>query len=215
MGMKAIQVISYACILFVTMSCAHKPADIQFCENQKCGVLTESDSKEALFLKLTAMIKASLNKKIPMIVSPEKGGKADKDIFVPFTWTDGGTSYSFSPRIHSLTFTDILSIDQENREIKVMAQADTSYPAFSAVTCMCGTYPADSPTVQIPFSLNVKSSKEIIFRGRTTIAVFNLSFDGLIDYIDTDGAFWGCPFNITLTIGHFFTIREGYLHLAL
>ncbi len=212
--MKAIQVIFYVCILLVIMSCAHKPTDIQFCENQKCTVLTEADSKEALFLRLTDMIKANLNKKVPLIVSPEKGGKADKDIFVPFTWTNGGSSYNFSLRIHSLTFTDILSIDQENREIKVMVQADTSYPAFSAVTCMSGTYPADSPTVQMPCSINVKSSKEIIFQGRTMIGVFNLSFDGLIEYIDTDRAFWGCPFTITLTIGQFFTIKEGYLHFA-
>ncbi|MGC9976733.1 MAG: hypothetical protein ABSC57_08495 [Syntrophales bacterium] len=210
--MKAIQVIFFVCILLVIMSCAHKPADIQFCENQKCAVLTEADSKEALFLKLTDMIKTNLNKKIPLLVSYERGGKADKDIFVPFTWTFGGASYNFSPRIHSLTFTDILSIDQENREIKVMTQLDTSYSAFSTATY--GSYPAESPTVQMPCSLTVRSCKEITFQGRTKIAVFNLTFDGLIDYIDTDRAFWGCPFTVSVNRDMYSTSKEGYLQLA-
>ncbi len=212
MDMKVIQVIFYVCILFVIMSCAHKPIDIQFCENQKCSVLTEADSNEALFIKLTDMIKANLNKKVPLLVSSEKGGKADKDIFVPFTWTTAGCSYNFSTRIHSLTFTDILSINRENREIKVMAQLDFSYPAFS--TFFFGSYPADSSTIQMPCSITVKSSKEIIFQGKSKMVLFPLYFDGLIDHIDTDRVFWGCPFTITLTIGQFFTVKEGYLHLA-
>jgi len=210
--MKAIQVIFFVCILFVIMSCAHKPADIQFCENQKCAVLSEADSKEVLFPKLTAMIKANLNKKIPLLVSSEKGGKADKDIFIPSSWTLGGTTYNFSPTIHSLTFTDILSVDQENREIKVMAQVETSYPAFSTATY--GAYPADSPTVQMPCSITVRSSKEITFQGRTKIAVFNLTFDGLIDYIDTDRAFWGGPFTISLNLNQVSAAKEGYLQLV-
>lgn len=212
--MKAIQVIFYVCILFVIMSCAHKPTDVQFCDNQKCAALTEADSKEVLLPKLAAMIKANLNKKIPLLVSSEKGGKADKDIFIPATWTMSGMTYNFSPRIHSLTFTDILSVDKENREIKVMTQLETSYPAFSTATY--GAYTADSPTVQMPSSITVKSSKEITFQGRTKIVVFKLYFDGLIDYIDTDRAFWGCPFAMSVSADAFFlnSTKEGYLQLA-
>ncbi|MGO9213677.1 MAG: hypothetical protein ACLP9S_07240 [Syntrophales bacterium] len=158
------------------------------------------------------MIKVNLNKKVPLLVSSEKGGKADKDIFVPLTWTFSGTTYNFSPRIHSLTFTNILSVDQENREIKVMAQLDTSYPAFTTATYGSGS--ADSPTVQMPCSITVRSSKEITFQGRTKIVDFRLSFDSLIDYIDTDRVFWGCPFTIRLGLDVFSTAKEGYLQLA-
>lgn len=122
------KVIFYICILFVIMSCAHnKPATgLQFCENQKCTILTETDSQEAVSLKLTAMIKTNLGKKIPLASSPEKGGKVDKDIFVRHKFPTRYYGDSSCLRgIHSLTFTDIMYIDREKREIKVMAQADT------------------------------------------------------------------------------------------
>ena len=209
------KVIFYICILFVIMSCAHKPVNVQFCENNKCAILTEADSQEAVFLKLTAMIKANLNKKIPLMVSPEKGGKADKDIFVHLKWTASNQKYEFLPRIHSLTFTDILYIDREKREIKVIAQADTSYPAFS--TRDFGSYPATSSTVQMPCSLTVRSSKEIIFRGSTKLLILApvyLDLESLIDQIDADRLFWGSAFTIGVRLGVQYTSKDGYLHLA-
>jgi hypothetical protein len=210
--MKAIKIIFYVCILFVIMSCAHEQINVQFCENQKCTVLTEADSKEAVFQKLTAMIKANLNKKIPLIVSSEKGGKTDKDLFFPVRWTMDIYHYEFLPRIHSLTFTDVLYIDRETRVIKVMAQADVSYPAFS--TAYSGSYPAFSSTVQMPCSLTVRSSKEIIFQARTKLAPFYLNLEGLIDHINVDNLFLGSAFEISIFTGRINASQKGYLHLS-
>ncbi len=209
--MKAIQVIFYVCILFVIMSCAHKPADIQFCENQKCAVLTEADTKEVLFPKLTAMIKANLNKKIPLLVSYEKGSKADKDIVLQ--WKGGEQlNQQRSVRINYLTFTDILSVDQENREIKVRAQFDYFQPEFWVGGA--GSHSEGSYTVQMPCSITVRSSKEIIFQGRTNLWIYNFQFDGLIDHIDTDRTFWGCAYSTSLSYTGQSVSKEGYLQLA-
>jgi hypothetical protein len=213
MAMKAIQVIFFCvCILFVIMSCAHQPAGIQFCENQKCAVLTEADSKEA-FLKLTHMIEANLNKKIPLLVSTWKGGEADKDIVME--WKAGPMRQDYrSVRINSLTFTDILSIDQENREIKVMAQVGYFQRESWLLAVNNEEKPAGSYTLPMPCSLTVKSSKEIIFQGRTKLSVYNLFFDGLIDHIDTDRVFWGCAFTTRIYFGMAGATNHGYLHLA-
>ncbi|MGZ6248919.1 MAG: hypothetical protein ACXWMC_04830 [Syntrophales bacterium] len=210
--MKVIQVIFFCvCILFVIMSCAHQPAGIQFCENQKCAVLTEADSKEA-FLKLTHMIEANLNKKIPLLVSTWKGGEPDKDIVIE--WKAGAIKQDFRlVRINSLAFTDITSVDRENREIKVMAQFDYSHSdpwVAGTLIYEAGSY----TTVPMPFSLTVKSSKEIIFQGKTKLYVYNLFFDGLIDHIDTDRLFWGCAFTTRLSFSALGATNHGYLHLA-
>ena len=216
MGMKAIQVIFYVCILFVFMSCAHKTADIhsdiQFCENQKCAVLTEADSKESLFLKLTDMIKVNLNKKIPLLVSPEKGSKSDKDIVLEWMAGDRGDQKRLL-RINSLTFTDILHIDRENREVKVMANVDYFQPDYWTGS-MLGTHSEGSYTVQMPCSLTVRSPKEIVFQGKTKIWVYDLYFDALIDHIDTDRVFWGSAFTTVISGWGYIAKKEGYLHLA-
>ncbi len=207
MGMKAIQVIFCVCISFVIMSCAQ---GIQFCENQKCAVLTEADSKEA-FLKLTKMIEANLNKKIPLLVSTWKGGETEKDIVMEWK-PDVSVVQPRLVRINSLTFTDILSVDQENREIKVMTQVGYFQPDFW--TSVMGSHPAGSYMVPMPCSLTVKSSKEIIFEGRTKLWAYALFFDGLIDHIDADRVFWGCAFTTQLSFGFLGTTNHGYLHLA-
>jgi hypothetical protein len=208
--MKAIQVIFCVCISFVIMSCAH--SGIQLCENQKCSVLTEADSKEA-FLKLTKMIKANLNKKIPLLFSTWRGGEAEKDIVLE--WKAGATGLDHRlVRINSLTFTDILSIDQENREIKVMAQVGYFQIESWLLAVNNEEKPAGSYTLPMPCSLTVKSSKEIIFQGRTKLYLYNLFFDGLIDHIDSDRVFWGCKFTTRLSLFAVGATNHGYLHLA-
>jgi len=208
MAMKAIQVIFCVCISFVIMSCAH--SGIQFCENQKCSVLTEADSKEA-FLKLAKMIETNLNKKIPLLFSTWRGGEAEKDIVLE--WKAGTTGLDHRVmRINSLTFTDILSMDQENREIKVMAQVGYSHSDHWASGMVI--HEAGSYTVPMPCSLTVKSSKEIIFQGKTKLSVYDLQFDGLIDHIDTDRVFWGCPFTARISFVFLGATNHGYLHLA-
>ncbi len=113
-----------------------------------------------------------------------------------------------SVRINSLTFTDILSVDLENREIKVMVEL--GYFHSESWTSV----PGGSYTVSMPCSLTVKSSEEIIFQGRTKLAAYNLFFDGLIDHIDADRVFWGCAFTIRTSFYSMGTTNHGYLHLA-
>ena len=208
MGMKAIQVIFCVCISFLIMSCAH--SGIQLCEHQKCSVLTEADSREA-FLKLTKMIQANLNKKIPLLFSTWRGGEAEKDIVLEWKAGYGGLDHRLV-RINSLTFTDIVSIDQENREIKVMAQV--GYLHSDPWVGGFGVHEAGSYTVPMPCSLTVKSSKEIIFQGRSKLWYYDLQFDGLIDHIDTDRVFWGCPFTARISLFFLGSTNHGYLHLA-
>ena len=210
--MKAMKVIFYIFILFVIMSCAHTPEYVQFCENNKCAALTEADSQEVVFLKLTAMIKANLRKKIPLMVSSKKGGKADKDIVADWA-ANTRAKENQSVQIHSLTFTDIMYIDRETREVKVMAQAYLSHPT-AWQTEGSGSHPAGSYTMQMPCLLTVKSSKEISFHGRGQIWAYNIYLDGLIDHIDADKLFWGSTFGMTLS-SHWGTAWSGgYLQLA-
>jgi hypothetical protein len=74
MSMRMMKVIFNLCISFVIMSCAHAPTQVQFCENNKCAVLSEADSQDAVFQKITSMMKSNLNKTIPLIVGREKEG---------------------------------------------------------------------------------------------------------------------------------------------
>jgi hypothetical protein len=225
MSMRMMKVIFNLCISFVIMSCAHAPTQVQFCENNKCAVLSEADSQDAVFQKITSMMKSNLNKTIPLIVGREKEGKTDTDIVGHHRWiAKNHVEYEISPRIHSLTFTDILYIDRETREIKVMAQADISHPAFPSA--QCGTYPALSSTVQMPSAITVKSSNKITFTGKINIPVihllphplcpeFKIDIDGLIDYIDVDKLFMASEFSIDVygqNTG--LTRKNGYLHLS-
>src|SRR5512145_1410328 len=207
-----IQFVLCGFIFCLMTSCAHAP--VQLCENSKCTPLTESDSKDAAFLKLTALIKSNLGKEIPFMFSAAKGGAASRDIVVEWLAAATPGNAKRLAQIHSITFTDIFFIDRDKKETKIMARI--FYSTSNTWTAMSGFHPAGSHTLQMPCTLTVKSPQEIIFQGRGKMGYYDIYFDSLIDQINIDKTFWTSAFDLSIVgVGPNGTgVRDGYIRLS-
>lgn len=202
MKKKSLPILLGGLCLLLLMSCAHAPApsSVQFCENNQCAPLTEADSKDVVFSKLTSMIKANLGKDIPFSFSIGKEGPADNRI--AFEYNHYAEKRLL--QIDSLAFSDILFIDREKREAKV-----------NVLIRRTGYFGTD--TLPIPCILAVISSKEIVLRGAyySTSFIISHSIEARMDSLDLDKGLWLSQFKINLMSPVISPHqKEGYLRLS-
>ncbi|MEE9911277.1 MAG: caspase family protein [Deltaproteobacteria bacterium] len=200
MKMETISLILCMFVLSMMISCAHTTSSVQLCENEKCATLTELDSQDAVFLKLTDMIKANLGKKIPMLISSVKDGPTETSI--NYEWIEVSRQKGYL-QIRSLVFADILFLDKEKREAKVEVHLHVTGPRGSNIAKMSCI-------------VAVKSAKEVIIEGNVKLPPFaTLYLDVSISSIDIDRALWTSVFELNMNAVNVQSLKkQGYLTLS-
>ena len=169
--------------LWLLAGCAvGKPSVVKYCENNTCDIIKEESPKQEILVKIYNLIKKNLNKSFPLYETTpgkilnvnEKDSHVDKGFSF---YQQSGPTPGIST-IKSIKFTDIIYLDRENMELKLMVSPGGAWnlmPVF--------TFPAAG-------ILSIKSATEI--RLESTHVASWLVIPGithtewLIDYIDFD-----------------------------